>query len=166
MTGPQPPAPPRVRLDLAYVGSGFHGWQIQPGLRTVQGELTAALTRLLQRPCQPVGAGRTDAGVHALGQVAHVELADGREVQRVLGAAAKLMPADIQVLQVREVSPAFNARLSARWRRYHYRMRWTRNIFDPHAFVVTWALDRTAMEAACGRLLGAHDFASFCKAGS
>jgi len=158
---------PRVRIDLAYVGTAFHGWQVQPGgLRTVQGELAAALERLLQRPCLPVGAGRTDAGVHALGQVAHAEVQDAREVSRVTGALARLVPDDMQVHAVREVSPAFNARLSAIWRCYHYHLRWTRNLFDPHALVVTQALDRQAMDDACARLLGTHDFASFCKTSS
>lgn len=161
------PILPRVRIDLAYVGTAFHGWQVQPGgLRTVQGELAAALERLLQRRCMPVGAGRTDTGVHAWGQVAHAELRDDREVQRVIGALARLVPDDIQVHAVREVSPAFNARLSATWRRYRYHLRWTRNLFDPHAFVVTQDLDRAAMDEACARLMGTHDFASFCKTSS
>lgn len=160
------PPRPRVRIDLAYVGTGFHGWQVQPELRTVQGELAAMLARLLDRPCLPTGAGRTDTGVHARGQVAHAELADAREVARVVGALAKLTPDDIQIHQVREVSPAFDARLSATWRRYEYHLRWSRNIFDPHAFVVPWTLDRAAMDAACSRVLGTHDFASLCKTSS
>jgi tRNA pseudouridine38-40 synthase len=157
---------PRVRIDLAYVGTGFHGWQVQPDLRTVQGELARALARLLARDALPTGAGRTDAGVHALGQVAHVELRDAREVARVCGALAKLAPDDVAVHAVREVSPAFDARRSATWRCYRYRVHWRRNIFDPHAFVVPWRLDRDAMEATAARLPGTHDFASFCKADS
>ncbi|HOX25319.1 MAG TPA: tRNA pseudouridine(38-40) synthase TruA [Candidatus Krumholzibacteria bacterium] len=158
--------PPRVKIDLAYVGTDFHGWQIQPDLRTVQGELAAALARLLQRPCVPVGAGRTDAGVHARGQVAHAELRDRREVARVVGALSHLVPADVQVLAVREVSPAFNARLSAVSRRYAYRITQRRNLFDPHAFHVPWRLDPAAMAAACAPLAGRHDFTSFCRASS
>lgn len=158
--------PPRVRLDLAYVGTGFHGWQVQPDLRTVQGELASALARVLQRPVMPTGAGRTDTGVHAHGQVAHVELRDQVEVQRVTGAVAKLMPDDIQIHSARQVSPAFNARLKATSRRYSYRLRWSRNIFDPHAFEVGWRLDHGAMDAACRRFLGTHDCSSLCKADS
>ncbi|MBD3220241.1 tRNA pseudouridine(38-40) synthase TruA [bacterium] len=158
--------PPRVKIDLAYVGTAFHGWQVQPDQRTVQGELAAMLARLLDRPCLPVGAGRTDAGVHARGQVAHAELRDRGEVARVVGALAKLTPDDVHVHEVREVSPAFDARRSALWRRYEYRLRRSRNIFDPHAFEVPWSLDRAAMEATCTRFLGTHDFASLCKAGS
>jgi len=154
---------PRVRLDLAYVGEGFHGWQIQPGLRTVQGELAAVLTRILERPCQPMGAGRTDAGVHARGQVAHVELRGAVEVARVCGALPRFEFADLQVLRARPVSPAFDARYSATARRYAYRLHCRRNIFDRHAFHTPWPLDRTAMDLVCTRLVGAHDFSSFCK---
>ena len=157
---------PRARIDLAYVGTAFHGWQIQPALRTVQGELTAMLSRLLDRPCQAAGAGRTDTGVHARGQVAHAELRNDAEVARVCGALAKLAPDDMHILAVREVSPAFDARFSATARRYSYRLRWSRNIFDPHAFEVFRTMDRMAMDAACRRILGTHDFASMCKTGS
>ena len=154
---------PRVRLDLAYVGLDFHGWQIQPGLRTVQGELASVLTRILERPCQPIGAGRTDTGVHARGQVAHVELLGAVEVARVCGALPRFEFDDLQVLQARPVSPAFDARYSATARRYTYRLHAARNIFDRHAFHTPWPLDRAAMELACSRLVGAHDFSSFCK---
>jgi tRNA pseudouridine38-40 synthase len=157
---------PRVRLDLAYVGSGFCGWQIQPDQRTVQGELADRLERLLGRVCRPVGAGRTDTGVHARGQVAHVELASPAEVLRICRALPKLCPADIQILAAYPVSPAFNARLSATGRRYAYRLQLKRNLFDPFAFQVPWRLDREAMNAACVRLRGSHDFSSFCKTGS
>jgi len=158
--------PPRLRLDLAYVGSGFHGWQIQPAHRTVQGELADLLSRLLQRPCQPTGAGRTDAGVHARGQVAHLDVRSAAEGLRVARALPKMVPDDVAVSAARPVSPAFDARLSATSRRYAYRLQLRRNIFDPYAFHVPWRLDRSAMDAACARLLGAHDFSSFCKAGS
>lgn len=160
------PPPVRVRLDLAYVGSGFAGWQMQRDRRTVQGELAARLERLLQRTCRPVGAGRTDAGVHARGQVAHVELRTAAEALRVCRALPKLCPDDIQVLAAAVVSPAFDARHSALSRRYAYRLRQRRNLFDPFAFHVPWPLDRAAMQDACARLRGSHDFSSFCKAGS
>lgn len=166
MTTSAAPRSPRVRLDLAYVGTGFSGWQIQPGRRTVQGELAERLARLLGRVCRPVGAGRTDTGVHARGQVAHVELQGAAEVLRVFRALPKLCTDDIQILAARAVSPAFNARLSATSRRYAYRLRLDRNLFDPFAFHVPWRLDRDAMSAACVRVRGVHDFTSFCKASS
>lgn len=157
---------PRVRLDIAYAGAGFRGWQIQPDRRTVQGELTTILTRILERPCQPVGAGRTDTGVHARGQVAHVELNNAVEVARVCGAMPRITWDDLQVLRARPVSPAFDARFSATARRYAYRLKFRRNIFDTYAFHAPWRLDRAAMDTACRLILGTHDFASFCKTGS
>lgn len=157
---------PRVRLILAYVGTGFSGWQMQPDRRTVQGELAERLERLLQRRCVPVGAGRTDTGVHARGQVAHVEVRSAAELLRVCRALPKLCPVDIQVLAAGAVSPAFNARLSATSRRYAYRLQLERNLFDPHAYHVPWRLDLAAMNAACAHLRGVHDFSSFCKQGS
>ncbi len=157
---------PRVRLDVAYVGAGFHGWQIQPGLRTVQGELAGCLERLLGRRCVPVGAGRTDTGVHARGQVAHVSLDDLDEVVRVVRALPRMVPDDIQVCGAREVSPYFDARRSATARRYAYHLQLERNLFIPHAFQVPWHLETAAMDAACAHLVGTHDFASFCRATS
>jgi tRNA pseudouridine38-40 synthase len=155
-----------VRLDLAYVGTGFSGWQIQPDRRTVQGVLADRLERLLGRVCRPVGAGRTDAGVHARGQTAHVELRTAAEVLRVCRALPRLCPDDVAILAARSVSPAFDARLSATSRRYAYRLRLRRNLFDPHAFHVPWTLDREAMRDVCARIRGVHDFSSFCKTGS
>ena len=166
MNGPTAMTELCVRFDLAYVGTAFSGWQIQPGRRTVQGELAARLSRVLQRDCRPVGAGRTDAGVHARGQVAHLRVRDAQQVQRICRALPRLCPEDIEILAVRQVSPAFDARRSALSRRYAYRLQMRRNLFDPFAFQVSWPLDREAMAAACGRLLGVHDFSSFCKAGS
>lgn len=156
----------RIRIDLAYVGEDFYGWQMQPDRRSVQGDLAAMLERLVDRRCIPVGAGRTDAGVHARGQVAHVELANAAEVARVCGALSKLQPADIHITAVRPVSVAFNARHSATARRYAYRLKFERNIFDCCAFQVPRWLDQDAMNAACRFFKGDHDFSSFCKTGS
>jgi len=156
----------RLRLDLAYVGADFHGWQIQPDARTVQGELRKSLTRLLDRDTIPVAAGRTDAGVHARGQVAHLTVASEDEVERVGRALPGMMPADIDVIDVRRVSPAFNARHSATARRYSYYLIQTRDIFRPHAFYVFRPLDRQVMDKAAADFAGSHDFTSFCKAKS
>lgn len=158
--------PLRLRIDLAYVGTQFSGWQIQPNRRTVQGDLADRLERLLQRTARPVGAGRTDAGVHARGQVAHVDVRTADEARRVCRALPRLCPSDIEVLGAALVSPAFDARMSALSRRYSYRLQLRRNLFAPFAFHVPWPLDRAAMQVACASLLGVHDFSSFCKAGS
>jgi tRNA pseudouridine38-40 synthase len=158
--------PPRVRLDIAYRGEAFHGWQVQPGLRTVQGEIGACLERMLRRPCLPIGAGRTDTGVHARGQVAHVKLQDDAEVVRVVRALPGMVPHDILVSAARQVSPAFDARRCAVRRRYAYTLLLAPDLFRPFAYRVPWTLDRAAMDDACAPLLGVHDFTSFCRTAS
>lgn len=156
----------RLRIDLAYVGTEFHGWQVQPGLRTVQGELARGAGRLLGREVLPVGAGRTDTGVHARGQVAHLDVTGAAEAERLVRALAGTMPPDLAVTGVRQVSPDFNARLSATSRRYSYRLLLGRDLFRPHCWQLDGDLDRTAMDRAAADLVGAHDFTSFCKAAS
>jgi tRNA pseudouridine38-40 synthase len=156
--------PLRLRIDLAYLGGPFHGWQIQPDLRTVQGEMRRTCSRLLGRDACPIGAGRTDAGVHARGQVCHLDVATPREVERITRKLAALVPRDIQVKGVRLVSPFFDARLSATARHYSYHLLWRRDVFrEPYALHIPEPLDREALEAAASHFLGTHDFASFCK---
>ncbi len=157
-----------VRIDLAYDGAGFHGWQIQPELRTVQGMLAAMLERLLGREATPTGAGRTDTGVHALGQTAHFGGLNEDETGRLIRALPGVAPDDIRITRVVEVSPAFDARFSARWRRYEYRLALRDDLFRRGT---EWQLsgvdlDRDAMDAACVHLLGNHDYRSFCKTSS
>ena len=156
----------RLRLDLAYVGLDFHGWQIQPDVRSVQGDLRSFLTRLLGRDSIPVAAGRTDAGVHARGQVAHLTVASGEEAERVARVLPQMVPHDIEVRGVRRVSPSFNARHSAIARRYSYKIVQVRDIFSPHAWYVFRPIDREAMDGAAAAIAGTHDFSSFCKAKS
>ena len=156
----------RLRLDLAYVGRVFHGWQIQPDARSVQGELRDCLTRLLGRPAVPVAAGRTDAGVHAKGQVAHLTVATAEEMDRICRALPRMVPEDIEIRDVRRVAPAFNARHSAVGRRYSYHILLERNIFNPHAWYIYSPLDREDMDRGAAAFLGVHDFTSFCKAKS
>ncbi len=158
--------PLRVRLDMAYDGARFHGWQIQPELRTVQGVLRHELTRLLGYTATPVGAGRTDAGVHARGQVAHLGVRDAREYERLERALARTMPEDIEIRRVALVAPDFNARFSATTRRYSYRILRGRNVFDPHCWQIYFDVDRQAMDRGAQELLGRHDFSSFCKTSS
>jgi tRNA pseudouridine38-40 synthase len=157
----------RLKIDVAYLGGGFHGWQQQTGLRTVQGELSHMLSRLLGRQVIPIGAGRTDAGVHARGQVCHVSVSSGDEAQRLCRKLHLLAPADLQVISIRPVSGSFNARFSALARRYSYHLLLRRDVFRQHlALYVPYQLDREAMDAAAGQVLGTHDFASFCKKAS
>ena len=170
----------RIRLDLAYDGTDFSGWAAQPGLRTVEGELSAALTTMLRAP-DPVRltvAGRTDAGVHARGQVAHFDTdpaswaqvsgRSGREPH--LAALTRLrgiLPPDVVVHAV-ALSPAgFDARFSALRRRYLYRLADRLEAVDPvrrrDTVVAKRALDVEAMDGAARKLLGLNDFGAFCK---
>ncbi|CAB4764504.1 unannotated protein [freshwater metagenome] len=176
----------RLRIDLAYDGSGFHGWAAQPGLRTVQGEVEQALAVALRRRT-PTGellrvpvvcAGRTDTGVHARGQVLHVdttaeELAAsaGRSPEPPLEALqrrlAGILPADVVVRRVVEAADGFDARFSATWRRYVYRVADRPGSVDPltRSHVLAWSrpLSLDVLAEASAPLLGLHDFAAFCK---
>lgn len=163
--------PERLRLDVAYDGGDFAGWATQPGLRTVQGTLEDTLVmvlRLTPGSARLTVAGRTDAGVHARGQVCHVDLevpdVDIRELGRRLGRA---LPADVVVRRVSVAPDGFDARFSASWRRYAYRVCDDPALADPlnRRQVLSWPrpLDEEAMNSAADRLLGVHDFAAFCK---
>lgn len=160
----------RLRMDLAYDGAGFHGWARQDGLRTVQGELEAALATVLRLPGVALTcAGRTDTGVHARGQVAHVDIdseppVDPARLRRQLDG---LLAEDLRVRRVAKAPDGFDARFSAVWRRYAYRIADQPETVDPLArgHVLAWRrpLDAEAMNAAANQLLGRHDFAAFCK---
>ncbi|WP_407560581.1 tRNA pseudouridine(38-40) synthase TruA [Streptomyces sp. 184] len=163
----------RVRLDLSYDGTGFSGWARQrEGQRTVQEELETALRVVLRQPApyELTVAGRTDAGVHARGQVAHVDLPAELwtgQGEHLLRRLAGRLPHDIRVWRVTEAPPHFNARFSAIWRRYAYRVGDDPAGVDPllrgHVLWHNRPLDAAAMNAAAERLLGEHDFAAFCK---
>jgi tRNA pseudouridine38-40 synthase len=156
----------RVRFDVSYDGTDFSGWATQPGRRTVQGVLEAALCTVLRLPEVPLTvAGRTDAGVHAAGQVAHADLTELPD--DLLRRLAAVLPADVRVRAVRAVPAQFDARFAALWRRYAYRITDARWGADPlrRAQVLAWPrpLDDGAMAAAAQHLLGLHDYAAFCK---
>nr|WP_238342969.1 tRNA pseudouridine(38-40) synthase TruA [Nocardioides cynanchi] len=167
----------RLRIDLSYDGGDFHGWAMQPGLRTVEAELAAGLTTVLRLPSVTlVCAGRTDTGVHARGQVVHVDLdehvlvaARGRDAGSPTEALARrlngLLPADLRVRRVVAAPDGFDARFSPLWRRYAYRI--CDGIPDPmeRGHVLAWPrpLDVAAMNEASAALLGLHDFAAFCR---
>lgn len=170
----------RLRLDLGYDGTDFSGWAIQPGRRTVQAVLAAALAKVLRiEPPTLTVAGRTDAGVHARGQVCHVEVSDtawhklpGRS-DRVPGDALVrrldgVLPDDVRVLHAAAAPPEFDARFSALWRRYVYRVADTPFGMDPlRRSWVLWhdrPLDLAEMNAAAAGLVGEHDFAAYCRA--
>jgi tRNA pseudouridine38-40 synthase len=158
----------RLRLDLAYDGSDFGGWAAQPGRRTVQGELERALAVLDASAPRLTVAGRTDAGVHARGQVAHVDVAppvagDPLLLRRLNG----LLPDDVRVRAVGRAPAGFDARFSAVSRTYRYRVADGAGLIDPlrRREVLAWSrpLDLEPMAAACPPLLGEHDFAAYCR---
>ncbi|MEU7043832.1 tRNA pseudouridine(38-40) synthase TruA [Streptomyces varsoviensis] len=162
----------RVRIDLSYDGKGFSGWARQREQRTVQGELESALRTVLRlaEPVELTVAGRTDSGVHARGQVAHVDLPAevwAEHSEKLLWRLAGRLPHDVRVWRVGEAPAAFNARFSAIWRRYAYRVTDHVGGVDPllrgHVLWHDWPLDVEAMNEASAALLGEHDFAAYCK---
>ena len=162
----------RLRLDLAYDGAGFHGWARQPGQRTVQQTVEDALARLLRLGAGPqlTVAGRTDAGVHARGQVAHTDVPAASWEQAAAAAGrrlAGLLPADVRIRAIAAAPDGFDARFSALWRRYSYRVCDDLAAVDPlRRHDTLWyprPLDLDRMNEAAGRCLGEHDFAAFCR---
>jgi len=178
----------RIRLDIAYDGTHFRGWARQPGLRTVQETLESALGRVLGGDPRLVVAGRTDAGVHASGQVAHVDLDEAQDARllarhpragetspledRVTALAARMTGvvgaySDVAVTRSVEAAPGFDARFTALWRRYEYRIADSVTGYDPlerhRTTSVRASLDHEAMDAAARALIGLHDFAAYCK---
>jgi tRNA pseudouridine38-40 synthase len=150
------------KIQLEYDGTDFHGWQRQPGLRTVQGTVEEVLEQVLRERVTVNGAGRTDAGVHAIGQVCNFTADTPRIPREIGGALASLLPEDIQVHSVEEAEPGFHARFSATGRRYVYYMRTEPSaIWRRYTHVVSFDLDLGAMRDAAARLAGERDFASF-----
>ena len=158
----------RVRLDLAYDGTRFSGWAAQPQRRTVQGELEGALATLARAQVGVTVAGRTDAGVHARGQVAHADLpADLAGDRLLLRRLNGLLPDDVRVSAVKVAPPGFDARFSALWRRYHYRVADGPESVDPlrRHDTLAWPrrLDLDRLQAASAGLVGEHDFTAYCR---
>jgi len=163
------PASVRLKLILAYLGADFHGWQLQAGARTVQGCLEHALTQLAGQNVRVHGAGRTDAGVHALGQVAHVDIPASRADlpwQRALNA---LLPPDLTAVHVARASPTFHARFDAVQKTYRYTL-WTEpGYLLPHRRAFVWStgpLNQEAMTTAAQKLVGRRSWSAFQNRGT
>jgi tRNA pseudouridine38-40 synthase len=152
---------------LAYDGAAYHGWQVQPGAVTVQGRILEAVRPLARGAIRVVGASRTDAGVHALGQVASVQSPEPLVPASVMAALNARLPRDIRVLAARAVPDGFDARRSARLKRYGYVLA-TDLVPSPFLRGFAWhvrrALDTGAMARAAAFLRGKHDFSAFCAA--
>jgi tRNA pseudouridine38-40 synthase len=155
---------PTVRLALEYDGTGFSGWAAQPGLRTVEGEVRAALDRVYPRWDGLAVAGRTDAGVHALVQVASFEADGGPPPERAAHALNGVLPDDVAVVASEEAPEGFNARFSATGRSYRYRV-WRRETHSPLELrrSLWWPrpVDEGGLEASAALLVGEHDFKAF-----
>jgi tRNA pseudouridine38-40 synthase len=153
-----------LKLILSYDGADFAGWQVQPGRTTVQGALASAIGRLSGENVLPQGSGRTDAGVHALAQVASFTTASAIPVENWLRALNDILPASIRVLEVTEAAPEFHARKSARAKTYRYRIH-RGAICPPFLARYVWhypyPLEESAMVAAAGVVVGERDFTSF-----
>jgi tRNA pseudouridine38-40 synthase len=149
---------------LEYDGTAYHGWQLQKDLPTVQGAMERALARILSGPVRVHGAGRTDAGVHATGQVTHFLASWSRTCQQLRNACNALLPKDIAVRSIAEAPEEFHARHSARSKTYEYRIA-NRPVRSPLTHLYSWhvpyELDLCLMREATRHLAGAHDFAAF-----
>jgi tRNA pseudouridine38-40 synthase len=171
----------RLRVDIAYDGTDFAGWALQAGQRTVAGVVDEALTTVFRTPVRLWAAGRTDTGVHATGQVAHVDVpadalanayprsprADEPEFLPLLRRLGRFLPADVRVLDIARAPAGFDARFSALRRYYVYRLSTAAYGVEPQQarYITAWPrdLDVDAMSAASRELVGLHDFAAFCR---
>jgi len=156
----------RVRLLVAYDGSGFHGFAEQPGQRTVAGVLRAAIEKVAQHPVELVCAGRTDSGVHAWGQVLSLDLSPAVDLVALQRSLLKMCGPEVVVRECSVVDPDFHARFSATGRTYRYTVL-NRPVPDPFLARTSWhvtvPLDMVLLELACDPFLGEHDFSAFCR---
>lgn len=153
-----------IRFTLQYDGTEFHGWQRQPGQRTVQGELEKAIEQILRLPVLTEGASRTDAGVHSFGQTANFQTESDLESSRLAAAVNSRLPEDVKIVSASEVQPEFSSRFWAKGKTYHYLLL---NTGLPHplqrhrALHVPGTLDTEAMSAAADLIRGERDYAAF-----
>ena len=155
-----------LRLDICYDGTRYRGWQRLPGREdTIQGKLETVLSRILEEPIEITGSGRTDAGVHARGQVANFHCESAMPAGEILASLRRYLPEDIGIYSCKDVSPRFHARLNAKEKTYLYRI-WNSEapcVFDRrYVAVMPEKLNLEAMEEAAKLLCGEHDFSAFC----
>ena len=157
----------RCFCRVEYDGAAYAGWQIQRDEPTIQSRLEAAFSTVVRQPCAVTGAGRTDAGVHARGQGMHIDLPDGSDLRRCARSVNAVLPRDIAIYDLRTVADFFHARFSAIRRRYKYYFVARKTPLLYHrAMTVSPRVDWDRVNEAIPSLLGTHDFASFCSAGS
>lgn len=157
----------RLRIELAYDGTNFSGWAVQPDRRTVQASVEEALSKIARINVETIVAGRTDAGVHATGQVIHVDVPETMGLDDLGYKLNRILDEDVRVNKIEIAPPAFHARFSALRRYYEYRILDENKVIQPLARLNTasWyrPLDVDAMNHASALLLGTHDYAAFCK---
>ncbi len=158
---------PRYKLNIEYRGTNFHGWQIQPGEKTVQGDIGEALRTAIGPIENFQGSGRTDAGVHARGQVAHFDSENTLDTYRLRSSLNGILDSDIAIRDVLEENPDFHARYDARFRRYRYHLCDNFAALDMQTRTrVKQVIDLELLRQASTVLLGKHHFGSFCKTAS
>jgi len=160
----------KYKMVIAYDGTRYSGWQIQPNSQSIQGTIEQALSTLLKSPTRIIGAGRTDAGVHAQGQVAHFSTQSTFKPDQLLYALNGMLPADIRIKNLHATLDTFHAQISALSKEYHYHL-WLEKIIDP--FVSRYRLhfcyshfSLTLLQEAAQAFIGTHDFATFANVGS
>jgi len=157
----------RIRIEIAYDGTDYHGWQVQPGLSTIQGELERVLAEIEGSPVSVAGSGRTDAGVHALAQVAAFNLNNPIPLDNLRRAVNRLLPRAIRVSRVEEAAADFHPRFQAKAKTYEYRI-WREEICPPFERLYVchypYPLDEDTMIRLAQRLEGEHDFSAFAAA--
>jgi tRNA pseudouridine38-40 synthase len=157
-----------IKLTIEYDGTAYHGWQIQPGLRTIQGVIRKQIAQITQQEVNLIGAGRTDAGVHALGQVANFQTKSTIDLPSLQRGLNSLLPPDIVITEAEEVAEGFHARFNARCKTYEYHILnqpYPSAILRDYAWFMHNELDLSSMRK-CGKLLvGSHDFSSFRASG-
>jgi tRNA pseudouridine38-40 synthase len=172
MTGPEPLADEpavatrRVRLVVAYHGAAFHGFAANPGVRTVAGTLATCVDRVVRQPVELAGAGRTDTGVHAWGQVVSADLPASTDLEGLVRRVNAMAGPDLVVRSAAWAEPGFHARFSAQWRHYRYTV-WNQPVPHPWLAATAWhvpqPLDLRRLRMAADPFVGEHDFTSFCR---
>lgn len=162
-----PNATRRIKITLSYDGTAYHGWQVQPGLITIQKVVEAIVTQIEGKPVKVAASGRTDAGVHAMAQVAAFSMGNPIPTENLKQAMNRLLPTDIRILQAEEASAAFHARFDAKSKIYEYRI-WREEVCPPFDRLYVhhhpYPLDEPAMIAAARLFEGEHDFSAFAAA--
>lgn len=154
-----------IKLTIEYDGTDFAGWQLQPGQRTVQGLLEEKLSSMLEENISILGSGRTDAGVHAAGQVANFKTSRDIPLKAFDEGLNSLLPRDVAILKAEEAAENFHARFDARSRRYRYQIVFQRSpLRERYAWRMTYKADPAVLQILAGQILGQHDFTSFSSA--